>query len=352
MNSRFVRDLIITVVILLVSFFVSLLLHIAFNMNSLIPSFFVLSVFLISVLTKDYVFGVISAFISVLLVNYAFTFPFFEFNFTLPENFVATIIMIIVTTGTSTLTIKIKNQEAVRKQAEKEKMRADLLRAISHDLRTPLTAIYGAGSTLTDNYEKLSNEQKIEMIKGIQEDCEWLIRMVENLLSVTKIDTVNVKLIKSSVVLEELIDCVLAKFLKRYPKQKVKVEMPDKFVTVLADPILIEQVLINLLENAVYHAHGMTELVLSVRLEENKAVFEVIDNGCGVNKEKLKYIFEGAVVSDNSPKESRKQGMGIGLSVCASIIKAHGGVINAIRNPKGKGMTFRFSLDIEEVGYE
>ncbi len=278
--KRFFRDLIITVVILLVSFFMSLLLHTVFNMNSLIPSFFVLSVFLISIITKDYILGVISAFISVISVNYAFTFPFFEFNFTLPENLVSAIIMIVVTTLTSTLAIKIKNQEAVKAHAEKEKMRADLLRAVSHDIRTPLTAIYGASSTVYENYENLSDERKTEMIKGIKEDSEWLIRMVENLLSVTKIDNSNVKLVKSSVVLEELIDCILAKFMKRYPEQKVNINMPDEFVTVLADPILIEQVLINLLENAVFHAIGMTELKLNVRIQEDKGYFKELQTRC------------------------------------------------------------------------
>lgn len=346
--KRFFRNLIIAVVILLVSFFMSLLLHSVFNMNSLIPSFFVLSVFLISIITKDYILGVISAFVSVISVNYAFTFPFFEFNFTLPENLVSAIIMIVVTTLTSTLAIKIKNQEVVKAQADREKTRADLLRAVSHDLRTPLTVIYGASSTMTENYENLSDEQKFEMLNGIKDDSQWLIRMVENLLSVTRIDNSNVKLLKSSVVLEELIDCVLAKFSKRYPEQNVNIKMPDEFVTILADPILIEQVLINLLENAVCHAEGMTELKLNTYVEDKKAVFEVIDDGCGISKEKLKYIFDGSIISDNLSVENSKRGMGIGLGVCSTIIKAHGGEIKAYNNKKGKGMTFRFTLDVEE----
>lgn len=352
MKNRILRDLILTAVILFIPCVLSFFLHTVFNIYYLVPSFFVLAVFLISLVTHGYVFGIFSAFISVIAVNYAFTFPYFEFDFTMPETLVSAIIMFVITIITSTLTTKIKNQEKIRIQADKEKMRADLLRAISHDLRTPLTAIYGASSTVTENYRTLSDERKIEMIKGIKEDSQWLIRMVENLLSVTRIDNNNVKLIKSSVVLEELIDYVLSKFLKRYPQQNVIVDMPDEFVTISADPILIEQVLINLLENAVWHAVGMTELKLKVCLEENKVVFEVIDDGCGISKEKLKYIFDGSIISDNSSQENRKQGMGIGLSVCSSIIKAHGGKIKAINNPKGKGMTFRFSLDIEEDGNE
>jgi len=352
MKNRILRDLILTVVILLIPCILSFFLHTVFNIYYLVPSFFVLAVFLISLVTHGYVFGIFSAFISVIAVNYAFTFPYFEFDFTMPETLVSAIVMFVITIITSTLTTKIKIQESIRIQADKEKMRADLLRAISHDLRTPLTAIYGASSTVTENYQALSDEKKIEMIKGIKEDSQWLIRMVENLLSVTRIDNSNVKLIKSSVVLEELIDYILAKFLKRYPQQNVIVTVPDEFVTILADPILLEQVLINLLENAVCHAVGMTELKLNVYVEDNKAFFEVVDNGCGISKEKLKGIFEGSIISDNLSQENHKQGMGIGLSVCSAIIKAHGGKIKALNNPKGKGMTFSFSLDIEEDGNE
>ncbi len=348
MKNKIFRDLMLSAVILLVPFVSSFFLHTVFNIYYLVPSLYVLSVFLISLITHGYVYGILSAFISVLAVNYAFTFPYFEFDFTIPETIVSAIIMLVITTITSALTTKIKVQEKIRIQAEKEKMRADLLRAISHDLRTPLTAIYAASSTISENYQTLSDERKIDMVKGIKEDSQWLIRMVENLLSVTRIDSSNVKLIKSAVVLEELIDCVLSKFMRRYPKQNVNIQLPDDFVMIYADPILIEQVLINLLENAVHHALGMTELKLHVYVEESKAIFEVIDNGCGVSKEKLKYIFDGSIISDNSSSEGSKQGMGIGLSVCSSIINAHGSNIKASNNSKGKGMTFRFSLDIKE----
>jgi hypothetical protein len=109
-----------------------------------------------------------------------------------------------------------------------------------------------------------------------------LMGMVENLLSVTRIDNGNVKLIKTPVVLEELIDSVLVRFRKRYPKQSVKVELPEEFVMIPMDAVLVEQVIVNILENAVQHAIGMTELTLKVLLKDTKAVFEIHDNGCGI----------------------------------------------------------------------
>lgn len=344
-NNLF-KNILYSFLLLSAAFFASLGIQNLFSAPSLIPAVFVLAVFLISLLTTGYVYGIASALISVLAVNFAFTFPYFNFNFTIPENAVSAVIMIIVTTLTCTLTKKITHQETLRAESEKEKMRANLLRAISHDLRTPLTAIYGSASTIADNYTTLKDEDKITMLRGIREDSQWLIHMVENLLSVTRFDTNNVKLIKTSTVLEELIDSVLSKFYKRYPNITINLDIPDDFVTVSADPILIEQVLINLLENAVQHAKGMTKLSLKVFTIGTQAIFEVFDDGCGIDDEIFNNLFTSFVKSDHS-SDSKSHSMGIGLSVCATIINAHGGSIRA-ENLKTGGALFRFSLDLEE----
>ena len=348
-RSTFWRDIAATIIILVATFALSLLLQKFFNAETLIPALFVLAILLIALTTNGYWYGLISAPICMLADNFAFAFPYFAFDFTLSENIVSAVIMIFVTLTTSTLTTKIKRQERIA--AEKEKMRADLLRAISHDLRTPLAAVFGASSTIIENYETLNTKQKIDMLEGIKQDADGLIRMVENLLSVTKIDNSSMELIKSEVVLEELVDSVLTKLKKRYPEQKVELNMPEDFIIVLADAILIEQVLVNLLENAVEHADGMTKLKLNAFSAGEKIVFEVEDDGCGIDKEKLKSIFEGYYMSEETPKDSGKRHMGIGLSVCSAIIKAHGGQIRA-ENKKSGGMIFRFSLDLQEVADE
>ena len=116
---------------------------------------FVLAVFLISMYTDGYVWGVAASLLGVLAVNFAFRSPYFAFNFTLPENLFSGVVMLIVSIMTSTLTTRIKKQEQLRMESETEKMRATLLRAVSHDLRTPLTSIYGACSTVIENYDSL-----------------------------------------------------------------------------------------------------------------------------------------------------------------------------------------------------
>ena len=345
-NNSFIKNTVYSFAILTLAFFSSLYIQKILNAPSLIPAVFVLAVFLISLLTQGYFYGLVSALISMLAVNFAFTFPYFEFNFTIGENAVSAIILIAVTSLSCTLTAKIRRHEALRVESEKEKMRANLLRAISHDLRTPLTAIFGSASTISENYEPLSDTDKLTMLQGIREDSQWLIRMVENLLSITKFDNDNVKLIKSSTVLEELIDSSLLKFHKRYPNVNVDIDIPDEFITVSVDPILIEQVLINLLENAVQHAKGMTELSLRVFTLGSKAVFEVKDNGEGIPQEKLKTLFTSFAQSETTT-DGKTHSMGIGLAVCATIIRAHGGSISAENNKTG-GALIRFSLNLEE----
>ena len=342
-----IKNSLITLGILELSFFASLIVQEAFNTASLIPAIFVLSVFLTAFLTDGYVYGLVFSLCSVLAINFAFTFPFFKFNFSIPENIVSAVIMIIVTIITSTLTTKIKRQEAAKAEAELEKMRANLLRAISHDLRTPLTTIYGSSSAILENNVEFSEEQKLKMVNGIQEEADWLLRMVENLLSVTKIDTGGVELIKSPVVLDELIESVLLKFKKRYPKTPVELSIPDDFVTIPMDGILIEQVLINMLENSVLHAEGFTRIILHVTTEQDKAIFEIIDDGCGIPEDILKSIFTGAYHVGRATADNKRRNSGIGLSVCATIIRAHKGDITA-ENIKEGGAIFRFTLPMEE----
>lgn len=229
--------------------------------------------------------------------------------------------MLAVTIITSALTTKIRRQEKLQLEGEKEKMRANLLRAISHDLRTPLTTIYGSSSAVIENYEKMTKEQHLELVQGIREDAEWLRNMVENLLSVTRIDDGNLNLVKTTIVLEELIDNVLMKFEKRYPKQIIKLQMPDSFICIDMDPVLIQQVLMNLLENAVKHAKGMTKLELVITEKEKEVLFEVIDDGIGFSSKDI----------------------GIGLSVCETIVKAHGGTLER-KNGEHGGAIVSFAL--------
>ena len=348
-KKHFITDGLSTVCILLAVFGINLLLQWRFQTQTMTPMIFVLGVFLVSWRTQGYFWGIAASLLSVLAVNFAFTYPYWAFDLISPECISSAVVMLIVAMMTGALTTKIKSQEKMKADAEKERMRGNLLRAVSHDLRTPLTSIYGACSAIIEDYESIPQDRQLKLLNDVRSDAQWLVRMVENLLSVTRLDTQNVRLNTQDTVLEELVDAVLVKFHKHYPQQKIHVRLPDVFVSIPMDAILIEQVLMNLLENAVFHARGMTNLWLTVDLTGNRAVFRVTDDGCGIPPDRMDQLFTGLLGSDVSADTSRSS-MGIGLSVCSAIIKAHGGTIHAKNRTQG-GAEFSFSLNTEEQIY-
>ena len=347
MKTKILRDIVISVSILVAAFLLSVLFHYVFDINEHISTLFAFAVFLISILTDGYLYGIVSALLGTLAINYAFTFPYFAFDFVTPVNLISAIVMITIAVLTGTLTTKLKKHEATKAESEKERMRANLLRAVSHDIRTPLTTIYSSASTLEDEWNELTDKQKVKMLACIKEDSDWLVRMVENLLSVTKIDSGDVKIVKTSTDLFELIDAVLLKHQKYYPERNVDILIPDEIIFIPVDAILIEQVLVNLLDNAERHAVGLTKLELRVLCDKRKVTIEIEDNGCGIPEDKFNRIFDGYYNSEDIVVDSKKKNVGIGLSVCSTIIKAHGGTISA-ENKKSGGAIFRIILDREE----
>ncbi len=328
------------------AFGLDLLLLKLFDTKGTIESVFVLAVFLVSWKTTGYFWGIAASLISVLAVNYAFTYPYWAFDLISPECISAAVVMLVVAIMTSTLTTQLKQQEKMKSEAETERMRSNLLRAVSHDLRTPLTSIYGACSAMLENYDEIPRDKHLKMLGDIRSDAQWLVRMVENLLSVTRVDAGSVRLSMRSTVLEELIDAVLVKFKKHYPLQSVELVLPEEFVSIPMDAMLIEQVLMNLLENAVIHGENMRHLWLRVKTRGNKAYFYVEDDGSGIPPERMPRLFTGNLSSE-SPADNSRSSMGIGLSVCSSIIKAHGGEIWATGR-SGGGTQFCFTLQMED----
>lgn len=347
-KKTYFKDAVISLVTLIATFTLNLSMQQWFQTQTLIPMIFVLGVFLISWRTQGYFWGIAASLVSVLAVNYAFTYPYYAFDLISPECVSSAIVMLIVSIMTGTLTTQIKHQEKIKAEIDREHMRANLLRAVSHDLRTPLTSIYGASSTVIENYNSLTQAQHLQLLKDVQEDSEWLIRMVENLLSVTRIDGDRIQVVKSPTVLEELIDAVLIKFRKHFPEQHVEVEIPEDFVSIPMDAMLIEQVLINILENAMIHAKGMQTLKLTVTCKDGFADFCVSDDGCGISPDRIDNLFTGYLDRRDTPTDGSRSNMGIGLSVCSTIIKAHGSEIFA-KNLVPSGAAFCFSLQMEEM---
>ena len=231
-------------------------------------------------------------------------------------------------------------------ESEKEKMRSNLLRAISHDLRTPLTGILGASSAILENGINLDKQTHDKLITNIKEDSQWLIRMVENLLSVTRINEGTMNVTKTPEAAEEIVAEAISRIRKRFANRKIGVKVPDTLLMVPMDGTLIEQVIINLIENAIKNSSEDSMIEVEVKKYEQNALFEVSDNGNGINEQDFPYLFESYIPNGKRSSDSSK-GMGIGLSICMSIVKAHQGQMDAA-NKKSGGAVFRFTLPLEE----
>lgn len=234
-------------------------------------------------------------------------------------------------------------------EKQREQMRGNLLRAISHDLRTPLTSIIGASSAILDNEGKIATSDMQDLIGDINNDAMWLLRMVENVLSVTRIDTdAPANLHKSAEPIEEVVAQAVQKTTKHFPNCKLQVSIPEEFIMVYMDSTLIEQVVINLIENAIRHSESTAPIEVSVQAGMNSQVlFSVRDHGVGIPEDKLATLFEGFSIRNND-KTDRTKGLGIGLSICKSIIVAHNGTIHGENMPDG-GACFTFTLPMEDI---
>jgi len=315
---------------------------------------YILAVMLVARSTTGYVPGIIASLIGVGCVNYVFTYPFMKLNFTMDGYPITFVGMMVISTMTSALMTSLIQKNAILNErekmlmdAEKETMRANLLRAVSHDLRTPLTSIIGLAETYLAGKEQLTEAEKSDMVTNIREDANWLLHMVENLLSVTRIRVGATKLTTTLEPLEEVVSEALQRFRKRLPETKVQVRIPDEFLMVPMDAVLIEQVIVNLLENAVYHSQSEEPIQLLAQVQGNHVVLQVRDLGKGIDPERLPFIFDGAGTDCNESSDSHK-GMGIGLSICKTIIAAHNGTIDAVNQDQGVAFIFTLPLENEE----
>ena len=308
---------------------------------------FELTVVLVSRFTDGYLFGLLSSVVGVIGINYIFTFPYYQLNFTISGYPLTFLVMLIVSVVVSTLTTQIKQQEKIRAEADKEKMRGNLLRAVSHDIRTPLTSIVGGVSTLLDSGDQLDEATRTQLLENIRDESNWLVSVVENLLSVTRMTGEQTKIKKEMEAGEEVLSAAAMKIKKHYPDIDVSVHAPQELLMIPMDVILIEQVLINLMENAVLHAKGATEIELHVRREGGLARFSVLDNGAGIDPAVLPKLFEEMFPHAGELRGDGRRSMGIGLSVCMSIVRAHGGTMKAENRATG-GACVSFALPMEE----
>ena len=335
------RDLQISLLVLAAASGVCAALQAVSDSDSHVPLIFVLAVLLVSMLTSGYLWGLLASVAAVLGVNIVFTYPYFQMDFSLTGYPLTFFCMFAVSVLTSTLTSRVREGEKARMEAEREKMRANLLRAISHDFRTPLTSMLGSINAVRESGDALDAGERDRLLDDAESEAEWLINMVENLLSITRIGGETSEIHTEPQMVEEVLWEAATRFRRQCSGFEVKISIPPELLLVEMDAVLIEQVILNLLLNSAFHGETATSALLSVVRSGENAVFSVTDNGVGIPKDKLPYLFDGAGTTVRDGDAGR--GMGIGLSVCSTIIRAHGGKMWA-ENVPGGGAKVSFLL--------
>jgi len=226
-------------------------------------------------------------------------------------------------------------------RARTEEMRSSLLSAVSHDLRTPLAAITGAGTMLRDESVKPTPEQQAELLDTICEEAERLERLVTNLLDMTRIESGAVKVKREWVPLEELVTSALARLESKLEHRPITTDIPDDLPLISVDPVLFEQVFLNLFENAAKYTPRGSPLEIHAREQGTAVVVEVADRGPGLKPGEEAHIFEKFVRG----ARANGGGVGLGLAICRGIVESHGGTLSA-ENREGGGALFRITLPI------
>ena len=316
---------------------------------------YILGVLIISAHCEKQAYGITASAVSVIAFNFFFVDPHFSLRAHGRDYPMIFLTMFGVAFITSTLAGKVKKQARLSEQAnavaQREKLRADLLRAISHDLRTPLTAISGNASNLYSNSEQFSEEEKKLLYNDIYEDSMWLINLSENLLSITRIEDGRMDIRISPQLMEDVVEAAVAFCNRKSMGHRIETAYEDELIIANIDARLITQVMINLVENAVKYSAKDTTISINVKMNEGSVVVYVADNGVGIadnDKKKVFYMF----YSGNNGAGDGRRSLGVGLALCKTIIEAHGGMISIEDNiPVGTKVIFcvpEGKVDIDE----
>lgn len=240
-----------------------------------------------------------------------------------------------------------REKEEVKLIAQNEKLRANLLRAISHDLRTPLTSISGNASNLITNGEEFDFVTKRQIYEDIYDDSMWLINLVENLLAITKIEDGQVQLRMEPELIDEVIEEALLHVHRKGMEHRIVVKNSDEFVLARMDARLIVQVIINLVDNAIKYSPRGSLICIESQKKEKEVILKISDNGSGIPDELKEKVFEMFFSGANKVADSRRS-LGLGLYLCRAIVQAHGGKITVSDNIPC-GAVFTITLTAEEI---
>lgn len=322
------------------------------NLNFLI--IYVLGVLVAAVFTKGYIYSSLLSVVSVFGYNFFFTIPRYTFHFNDKMYLITFILMFAVSIIISTVTFNLKkrmvqintlnmDRAKLKTDAEKEQLKATLLRSISHDLRTPLTTIKN-GAEMVRGSQSLDNETKQEILGDIIAKADWTVRLVENLLSLSRIDSDNLTVKKSPEAIEEILPQAVRTVQGILGNRQIRYKVPSELMLVPMDATLIIQTIGNILNNAAKHTADNGDIEIMVFNSGKNAIFRISNDGEPIRDEDLPHIFEMYYTVGDS---NREKGVGLGLAICKLIISAHGGQISARNTSEGR-VLFEFNLPTED----
>lgn len=240
-----------------------------------------------------------------------------------------------------------EEKQAIEMETQQERLRSNLLRAISHDLRTPLTSISGNAGVLMEKSIVLDEEKKQELYRSIYDDSMWLVNLTENLLSITRIENGTMRLQTNAELMDDVFREALTHLDRHAKNHEISVELPDDLLMAKIDVRLIVQVIINIVNNAIKYTPEGSRIILRAEKKHSMVEVSISDNGPGISDEAKEHLFD-MFYTVSQGKSDNRRGLGLGLNLCRSIVTAHGGTITVTDNVP-HGAVFTFTLPLEEV---
>lgn len=241
-------------------------------------------------------------------------------------------------------------KQKIALETQRERLRSNLLRAISHDLRTPLTSISGNAGVLMEKSIALTEEKKQEIYASIYDDSMWLVDLTENLLSITRIENGTMHLQMNAELIDDMLREAIAHVDRQAARHHIQVNLEDDLLMAKMDARLIVQVIINIVNNAIKYTPEGSHICISAEKEDRMVCIHIADDGPGISDEAKVHLFDMFYTAGIGKADSRR-GLGLGLSLCQSIVEAHGGEIS-VENNEPHGAIFSFTLPLEEVNLD
>jgi two-component system sensor histidine kinase KdpD len=309
----------------------------------------VVMIYILAIMIAAFAFGrwpsIVAAALSVAAYDFFSVPPYFTFNVEAAKHFWTFAMMFGIGIAVSVLMERIRHQkreaESAALRVRTEEMRSSLLSAVSHDLRTPLATIIGAGTALRDESGRLAPGQRAELLETVCAEAERMERLVANLLDMTRVDSGSLALKRDWVPLEEIVGSVLTRLEARLADRQVVMHLPEELPLVSVDPVLFEQVFVNLVDNALKYTPGASPIEIRAAALGDAVEIEVADRGPGLAPGSEARIFE----KFTRGAHPGVGGVGLGLPVCRGIVEAHGGTIRA-ESRQGGGAAFRIRLPL------